>query len=124
MSILCSARPDGARLARFIELVRVSSKDQFERDTPEIQRAALTRLRESRPGIFVERIEHETGISGALGVADRPDLKRVRRLSKAKAFDEIRVFNIDRLTRASDPRDRFEVFGFAKDAVARFVDCS
>jgi site-specific DNA recombinase len=118
-----AVKTDRPKLPRFIELVRVSSKGQHDRDTPEIQRGALDKLRESRPGVFIERIEHTTGISGALGVSDRPDLQRLARLAGARAFDELRVFKIDRLTRASDERERFAIFGFAKDAGAVFIDC-
>ena len=110
-------------LPRYVELIRVSSKGQHDRDTPEDQKRALDKLAKSRPGVLVERIEHHTGISGAKGVTERPDLQKLKRFSQQQAFDEIRVYNIDRLTRASDERDQFEVFGFAKDARALIVDC-
>src|SRR2546427_796511 len=112
-------------LPRYVELVRVSSKGQSDRDTPEQQRAALDKLRKSRPGVLVDRIEDgATGLSGAKGVSERPDLQRLKKYSEQQAFDEIRVAHLDRLTRAEDPRDQFEVWGFAKDAGALIVDCS
>lgn len=107
---------------RYVELVRVSTREQSARDTPEAQRKALDSLRSSRPGVLVERIEEAGGISGAAKV--RPDLMRLEALAKSKSFDELRVFAIDRLTRAKDPRDRMNVLGYAIDAGAVIVDTS
>ena len=45
-----------APLPRFVEIVRVSTQGQADKNTPEIQHQDLDRLRESRPGIPVERI--------------------------------------------------------------------
>lgn len=70
---------------------------------------------------MVERIE-APGISGALPLEKRPDLQRLAVLAKTKAFDELRVFAVDRLTRADDPRERFAVWGMALDAGAVIVD--
>jgi len=107
---------------RFVELVRVSTRAQSERDTPEAQRRALDALRVNRPGLLVERIEEIGGISGA--AKERPDLLRLAALSVAHAYDEIRVWAVDRLTRAEDPRDRMAVLGYALDAGAVIVDCA
>lgn len=106
---------------RFVELVRVSTKSQADRDTPELQRRALDRLRAARPGVLVERIE-APGVSGALPVDQRPDLQRLAQLTRAHAYDELRVYDVDRLTRADDPRERFAVYGMAMDAMAVIVD--
>lgn len=108
---------------RYVELIRVSTVKQAKQDTPEAQRQALERLRQFRPGTLVERIE-APGISGALSLRDRPDLTRLVELAKAKAFDEIRVYSVDRLTRAEDPRERVAVLGIALDAHASIVDAS
>jgi DNA invertase Pin-like site-specific DNA recombinase len=108
---------------RFVELIRVSSAGQAERDTPEDQRRALARLAEARPGKLVERIEHgAAGLSGAASLNDRPDLLRLAELSRAKAYDELRVRHVDRLTRHTDPRERFAIFGMVQDAGAVIVD--
>ena len=109
---------------RFVEMVRVSSSGQAARDTPEIQREALDHLRTKRDGVLVERIEVEGGISGAKKLALRPDLLRLEQLTKARAYDEIRVYHLDRLTRAEDPRERMAVLGMALDASAVIVDTS
>ena len=108
---------------RAVELIRVSTQGQADRDTPEIQRRALDRLRTSRPCVVVERVE-ALGISGALGLADRVDLRRLQELSRSRSYDELRVWNVDRLTRAEDPRERFAIYGFALDAGALIVDAT
>ncbi len=111
------------KLPRAVELIRVSTEAQAEKETPELQRRALDRLRESRPCVIVERVE-ALGVSGALGAADRADLRKLAELSHAKAYDELRVWSVDRLTRAQDPRERVAIYGMALDANAVIVDCS
>ncbi len=106
---------------RFVELVRVSTRAQADRDTPEIQRGALDRLRRTRPGILVERIE-ALGVSGGRSLQDREDLLRLKELTADGAYDELRVYALDRLTRADDPRERMAVLGMALDASAIIVD--
>jgi DNA invertase Pin-like site-specific DNA recombinase len=112
-------------LPRYLELVRVSSQGQAARDTPADQVAALARLATHRPGVLVERIDHGArGLSGAADLADRPDLQRLAELSRARAYDELRVRSIDRLTRHDDPRERFAIFGMVADAGAVIVDAA
>jgi DNA invertase Pin-like site-specific DNA recombinase len=105
---------------RFVELVRVSSRGQAQADTPEDQRRALDRLRKSRPGTLVERIEQQ--VSGAADVAERPDLKRLAQLAAARAFTEVRVRHVDRLTRHDDPLERALVLSVVRRAGAVIVD--
>ncbi len=105
---------------RYVELVRVSSVGQAARDTPADQRAALDRLRRSRPGTLVERIEQQ--VSGAADGADRPDLRRLGELAEARAFDEVRVRHLDRLTRHEDPLERAAVLSLVRRAGAVIVD--
>lgn len=114
------AAPATAPLPRFVELVRVSSAGQADRDTPADQRAALDRLRLQRPGVLVERIELQ--VSGAAAGADRPDLQRVTALARDRAFDELRVRHLDRLTRHENPAERFTIFSVLADAGAVIVD--
>lgn len=109
------------KLPRVVELVRVSTDMQRERATHEVQRHALDALRKSRPGIVVKRLE-ALGVSGAKGLAERDDLQELKRLSQAKAFDELRVFSVDRLTRSDDPRERAAIYGMVLDADAKIVD--
>lgn len=110
------------KLPRFVELVRVSTQGQSDLGTPESQKRALDALRKRRPGIFVERID--SCVSGAAPMEERADLRRLMALAKARAFDELRVFSVDRLSRSSDPRERFAVFGVVADAGARIVEAN
>jgi DNA invertase Pin-like site-specific DNA recombinase len=105
---------------RYVELIRVSSAGQAARDTPADQRAALDRLRLSRPGRLVERIEQQ--VSGAADGVARPDLARLAELAAAKAFDEVRVRHLDRLTRHEDPLERAAVLSMVRRAGAVIVD--
>lgn len=107
-------------LPRYVELVRVSSHGQAARDTPADQRTALDRLRLSRPGRLVERIELQ--VSGAAAGVDRPDLARLAELAAIRAFDEVRVRHLDRLTRHEDPLERAAVLSMVRRAGAVIVD--
>ncbi len=108
---------------RYVELVRVSSAKQEKRATPENQRRDLDRLRKRRPGVLVERIE-ALAVSGAIPLEQTEAGRKLAALAKERAFDELRVWDIDRVlgSRASDPRDRFAVFGLCIDAGAILVD--
>jgi DNA invertase Pin-like site-specific DNA recombinase len=110
-------------LPRFVELIRVSTKGQADRDTPELQRRALDRLRERRPGIPVERIE-ALGQSGAAPFDERPDLLRLLELAQAHAFDEVRVYAVDRLTRAYEADERWDIWKLVRKAGAVIVDAN
>lgn len=105
---------------RFLELVRVSSQAQAAKESPEDQRRALDTLRRSRPGTLVERLD--STVSGASD--DRADLARLFELAAAKAFDEVRVRHVDRLTRHPDLRQRAAVLGALIDAGAVIVETS
>lgn len=109
-------------LPRFVEIIRVSSAGQAERDTPQDQRNALDRLREMRPGVLVERIE--LTVSGAADMKARGDMIRLAVLASARAFDEVRVRHLDRLTRHENPAERFAVFSLVQSAGAVIVDAS
>ena len=105
---------------RYVELVRVSSVGQAARDTPQDQRSALDRLRLFRPGRLVERIEQQ--VSGAADGTSRPDLLRLAELAATRAFDEVRVRHLDRLTRHEDPLERAAVLSMVRRAGAVIVD--
>lgn len=111
-------------LPRFVELIRVSSQGQADRDTPARQRSELDRFRLRRPGALVERIEAVA--SGALPLDQTPEGRRISHLARAGAFDELRIAELDRVLggRADDPRDRLAVFSMALDAGAVLVDTS
>jgi hypothetical protein len=49
-------------------------------------------------------------------------LVKLKALAEQRAFDELRVYDLDRLTRADDLRERAQVFGILLDAGAVIVD--
>lgn len=112
-------------LVPFCELVRVSSRGQSDKLTPEIQRGALDRLRLSRPGMLVERIEDgAAGLSGAKSLSERPDLKRLFALLASGEVKEVRVHALDRLSRSDDGIERATILESVKRAGAVIVDTS
>lgn len=108
---------------RFVELIRVSTKAQDDKDTPEAQLEALARLRASRPGTLVVEPIKWVG-SGNKPTAERPDLQQLTELARAGAFTEVRVWRLDRLTRAEDPMERFAIYSVVAAAGAIFVDAN
>ncbi len=104
----------------YVELVRVSTMGQADRDTPKAQRAALAALAQRRPGTRVEVIEFVG--SGATDTADRPDIQRLSDLADRGAFQEVRVRHLDRLTRHEDPDEQEAVFSIIRRARAIIVE--
>ncbi len=111
-------------IPRAVELVRVSGHDQHERDTAQAQRDALDALRARRPADIIARIDPPGAVSASLPVAQRPDLAELRRLAESVGFDELRCFDVSRLSRAEDPVDRMAVLSLVAGAGAVIIDCS
>lgn len=109
---------------RVIELVRVSSDGQHDRGTPDAQRFALDHLRTTRPGRIIARIDPPHGVSGALPIDQRPDVLELRRLVDEHGLDELRVYDLDRLSRAEALTDRIAVLSICAEAGAVIVDAS
>lgn len=113
------------KVPRYVELIRVSTRGQAERDTPETQRRALDKLRMARPGTVVERIE-ALAISGTIPLPQTEAGQRLLALARDKAFDELRVFDADRVLggRADRTTDRMAIMDLLLDADATLVDAS
>lgn len=111
------------RPPRVVELVRVSSSDQHERDTAQAQRRALDALRERRPAEVIARIDPPHAVSASAPVSERPDLAELAVLA-ATGFEELRCFDLTRLSRAESPVDRMMVLSLVAGAGAIIVDCS
>lgn len=106
-----------------IEWVRVSSDGQADAGTHEAQRAELDRLRAIRPATIVERVE-ALGISGALPIAQRPDVRQVEAIIVRGGVDELRVVSLDRITRAESLDDRLHVLLLCARHGVRIVETS
>jgi DNA invertase Pin-like site-specific DNA recombinase len=109
-------------LPRYVDLVRVSGAAQVERDTPATQKRQLDGLAAHRPGVLVKRIEFDFNVSATKDIATRADMMELAALARTRAFDEVRVVSIDRLTRHADLRQRAWVWGVIADAGAKIVD--
>ena len=81
----------------------------------------LSRLSRDLGGFWKTVFEDLAG-AGAKG--DRADLAWLFQLAQAKAFDELRLRHVDRLTRDPDPRERAAIFGALMDAGAVVVEAS
>ncbi len=104
---------------RYLEWVRVSSRGQIDRDTDEVQRQILQRMRETYPGTLVARIDPGFAISGALDTALRWDYQELAKHCAARDFDELRMVRIDRATRHENPHERTAIAGLLFDAGAK-----
>lgn len=106
-----------------VELIRVSTMAQAAKDTPADQRRALDDLRARIGGRIVETIDYgAAGLSGFNALADRPDLRRLAEVVKAKHIRQIRVRFFNRLCRANDLQERTAVLAIAASAGAVFVE--
>lgn len=96
------------KVPRFVELIRVSTQGQAQKDTPERQRHELDRWRGAQPGTIVERIE-APGVSGTLPLTESREGRRLIEL--AGKFDELRVVHVSRVfgARSGDPADQVAV---------------
>jgi len=91
-----------------VELIRVSSKGQAEKDTPELQTPGRwTSCVRQRRGLLVERIEDGgKRLAGALGLAERPISIGLHKLLRP-CFDEVRIFDLDVLTRSDNAKSEW-----------------
>jgi site-specific DNA recombinase len=104
---------------RIVQLVRVSSKSQADKLTPENQRAILDKMLAQGSGVLVSRIEDgAVGMSGGNALKDRPDLLKLFSLLKDRAVDEVQVVALDRLSRSDDMIERAMILQAVRDAGA------
>jgi DNA invertase Pin-like site-specific DNA recombinase len=97
------------RPVRRVELIRVSGQGQADAGTPQDQVADLARLAARLPDtVLVERIDYgaHTAISAALDASERADLRRLFQLCRDRAFDELWVRAVNRLTRHGSMSER------------------
>jgi site-specific DNA recombinase len=86
-------------LRRVATYQRVSSEDQRERETIKTQIDAIDRFLAAEPDVEVVGRYADDGVSGMLAMAERPEGARLLRDARARRFDELVVFQIDRLGR-------------------------
>ena len=107
--------------------LRVSSEEQRERETIEIQRDFLSDYCKLY-GLEVEETYADNGISGTVYVHERPEGRRLLEDAKAGKFDTVLVYKLDRLGRSLlvtvDGHDRLESSGVALRSATEPVDTS
>ena len=108
-------------------LLRVSSEEQRDRETIEIQRDFLTeycRLYE----LDVAGVYADDGVSGTIPVHERPEGRRLMQDAKEGAFGTLLVYRLDRLGRSLlvivDAHDRLQVAGVALRSAMEPIDTS
>ncbi|WP_176064406.1 recombinase family protein [Anaeromyxobacter diazotrophicus] len=107
---------------RYVEVIRVSGQTQYDKDTPAQQRAALDRLAQGRAGVCVATLQEPRAVSGALRLAERPDLQKLLQLARERAFDELRVQRWDRVQRTPLRAERGLIIDAIAEAGAKVVE--
>src|SRR5215208_3095079 len=107
--------------------LRVSSEEQRDRQTIEIQREFLEQYR-SLYELEVAEIYADDGVSGTITLHERPEGRRLLEEAKAGNFGTVLVYKLDRLGRSLfvsvDAHDRLQVAGVALRSATEPIDTS
>ena len=116
---------DGAE--RVALLLRVSSEEQRERETIEIQREFLQEYCRLY-GLEVAQIYADDGVSGTIPLHERPEGRRLLEDAKVGKFTTLLVYRLDRLGRSLlvtvDAHDRLQDCGVALKSATEPIDTS
>ncbi|HZF58096.1 MAG TPA: recombinase family protein [Rubrobacter sp.] len=108
-------------------LLRVSSEEQRDRETIEIQRDFLTEYCRLY-GLDVAGVYADDGVSGTIPLHERPEGGRLLEEAKAGAFGTLLVYRLDRLGRSLlvivDAHDRLQAAGVALRSATEPIDTS
>src|SRR5215210_5305409 len=119
------ASPDSSE--RVALCLRVSSEEQRERETIEIQDEFLTRYCRLY-GLDVAGIYKDDGVSGTVPLQERPEGRRLLEDARAGRFDAVLVYKLDRLGRSLlvivDAHDRLQAAGVALKSATEPIDTS
>src|SRR5918999_3184794 len=107
--------------------LRVSSEEQRERETIEIQREFLQEYCRLY-GLEVVQIYADDGVSGTIPLHERPEGRRLLEDAKEGKFSTLLVYRLDRLGRSLlvtvDAHDRLQAFGVALGSATEPIDTS
>src|SRR5919107_1134533 len=107
--------------------LRVSSEEQRERETIEIQNEFLSQYCRLY-GLDVAGIYKDDGVSGTIPLEERPEGRRLLEDAQAGRFDTVLVYKLDRLGRSLlvivDAHDRLEAAGVALKSATEPIDTS
>src|SRR5215217_8927245 len=118
---------NGSKPERVGLLLRVSTEEQRDRETIEIQREFLDQY----CGLYeveVAGVYADDGISGTIPLHERPEGRRLLEDAKAGLFDVVLVYRLDRLGRSLlvivDAHDRLEATGVSLRSATEPIDTS
>src|SRR5215212_441125 len=104
----------GSKPERVALLMRVSSEEQRDRETIEIQEEFLYQYCDLYE-LEVAQIYKDDGVSGTIPLHERPEGRRLLEDAKAGKFDTVLVYRLDRLGRSLlvivDAHDRLASLG-------------
>src|SRR5215212_4735253 len=107
--------------------LRVSSEEQRERETIEIQREFLQEYCRLY-NLEVAQIYADDGVSGTIPLHERPEGRRLLEDAKGGEFSTVLVYRLDRLGRSLmvtvDAHDRLQAFGVALKSATEPIDTS
>src|SRR5215218_3630567 len=107
--------------------LRVSSEEQRERETIEIQDEFLSQYCRLY-GLDVAGVYKDDGVSGTIPLQERPEGRRLLEDAQAGRFDAVLVYKLDRLGRSLlvivDAHDRLQACGVALKSATEPIDTS
>src|SRR5918992_5064694 len=107
--------------------LRVSSEEQRERETIEIQDEFLSQYCRLY-GLDVAGIYKDDGVSGTIPLEERPEGRRLLEDAKASKFDTVLVYKLDRLGQSLlvivDTHDRLQAAGVSLRSATEPIDTS
>lgn len=122
-----SANGRGRQPERIACYLRVSSEEQRERETIEIQREFL----DSYCGLYgleVAEVYADDGVSGTIPLHERPEGRRLLEDARVGKFATLLVYRLDRLGRSLlvivDAHDRLQTAGVALKSATEPIDTS
>jgi DNA invertase Pin-like site-specific DNA recombinase len=122
-----STNGHGSKPERVALYLRVSSEEQRERETIQIQREFLVQYRELY-GLEVAGIYQDDGVSGTVALHERPGGQRLLADATEGKFGAVLVYRLDRLGRSLlvilDAHDRLREAGVALRSATEPIDTS
>jgi site-specific DNA recombinase len=117
----------GAKPERVALYLRVSSEEQRERETIDIQREFLEQYRELY-GLEVAEVYADDGVSGTIPLHERLEGRRLLEDAREGKFQTVLVYKLDRLGRSLlvivDAHDRLETSGVSLRSATEPIDTS
>jgi site-specific DNA recombinase len=122
-----STNGHGSKPERVALYLRVSSEEQRDRETIEIQREFLEQYRRLYE-LEVTDVYEDDGVSGTIPVHERPEGRRLLEDAKEGKFEAVLVYRLGRLGRSLlvivDTHDRLQEAGVALKSATESIDTS